>query len=256
MTSNRTCLAALALLALVIALPSRALAGVDEFRLKMEKWVETRQLLSEEKADWEVEQEYLQSTIDLFEQEKAALSAEVAELQETSTAADDERRDLLLERSEYQRSAAALEARIGEMEKGVQGLVPQLPRPLQKKLEPLLVQIPDDPDNSRVGLGQRLMNVLGVLAQTEKWNATATFAGETRPSADGQKVQVRTLYWGLAQAVYVDAAGRSAGIGRPTSDGWEFSDQLDLVDDAQLFMDIYEGNVDVIQFVEFPAEIN
>jgi hypothetical protein len=126
---------------------------------------------------------------------------------------------------------------------------------LQKKLELLLVQIPDDPENTRLPLGQRLMNVLGVLAQAEKFNGTATFLGETRAVNGEQKVQVRTLYWGLGQAIYVDARGETAGIGRPGPDGWEFSNEAGLADDAKLLLDIYEGNVDVIEFVKLPVEI-
>ena len=106
---------------------------------------------------------------------------------------------------------------------------------------------------TKVPLGARLMNVLGVLAQAEKFDSTATFVGETRQVGD-EKLQVRTLYWGLAQAIYVDAQGRTAGIGRPGPNGWEFTNDPDLASDARHLLDIYEGNVDTIEFVRFPVE--
>ncbi len=230
-------------------------AEIEGFRTQIEKWVETRQIISEEKSDWEVERETLRATRDLLEQEKTALEAEIQELSESSTAADDERNDLLLRRGESQRAGQVLEQEIRGMEEQVLALAPQLPKPLQKKLEPLLVQIPDDPQSTRLGLGQRLMNVLGVLAQAEKFNGTATFVGETRAVGGEQKVQVRTLYWGLGQAFYVDAQGEASGVGRPGPDGWVFSDDSDLADDTALLLDIYEGNVDTIEFVELPVEI-
>ncbi len=230
-------------------------AEIEGFRTQVEKWVETRQILSEEKADWEVERETLRATRDLLEQERKALEVEIEELAESSTAADDERNELLLRRGESQRSAQVLEQEIRGMEEQVLALVPRLPKPLQKKLEPLLVQIPEDPRNTRLGLGQRLMNVLGVLAQAEKFNTTATFVGETRDVGEGQKVQVRTLYWGLGQAFYVDAQGRAAGVGRPGAEGWVFSDDSELASETALLLDIYEGNVDTIEFVELPIEI-
>ncbi|MGH0031989.1 MAG: DUF3450 family protein [Myxococcota bacterium] len=241
-------------LALLVTIASSAAAD-DGFRAKIEKWVETRQILSEEKSEWEVERETLEATRDLLATEKRALEAEIAELEETATSADEERRDLLLDRGGYQRSAALLEQRMQAMEGEVRALVPRLPEPLQKKLEPLLVQIPDDPETTRLALGQRLMNVLGVLAQAEKFDDTATFVAETREVADGRKMQVRTLYWGLGQAVYVDAQGGSAGTGRPGAAGWEFADVDDLADPAKRLLDIYEGNVDTIDFVELPVEI-
>ncbi len=248
--------ASLACLVLAAAgAPSHAEGGVDGFRTKMEKWVETRQLISQERADWEVEQETMRASRKLLGQEKEALEAEIAELEETNTQSDDERRDLLLERGEYQRANRALEARIRALEEDVLALAPRLPGPLQQKLELLLVQIPEDPEQTTVPLGQRLMSVLGVLAQAEKFNGTATFVGETRTVDGDQKVAVRTLYWGLGQAVYVDARGETAGIGRPGPEGWEFSNEPELAAAAARLLDIYEGNVDAIEFVPMPVAV-
>lgn len=238
-----------------VASAQSGVTGVDEFRARMEKWVEARKLISEEKSDWEVDRESLEATRDLLRQQKATLTASIAELEETSTAADEERRELLLQRGELQRARGVLADRIRSMEEEVLAIVPQLPAPLQEKLEPLLVQIPKDPESSPSQLGQRLMNVLGVLSQTEKFNGAATLVAETRALDAEQKVQVRTLYWGLGQAVYVDGQGVHAGVGRPGPDGWEFSEQPDFARDAKLLLDVYEGNVDVIGFVKIPVAI-
>lgn len=254
--------AGLAVVLLVGAASGAASAddAVDEFRATMERWVASRQVLSKERADWLVEKETLEATRGLLEREREALRAEIKGLEERDAGASEERLDLLRQRDDYQASAASLEAKIRVLESRVLALVPRLPGPLQDRVELLLVQIPDDPEQTRVPLGQRLMNVLGVLAQAEKFNSTATFVGETRsigsdPEAASQKVQVRTLYWGLAQAIYVDSQGRAAGIGRPTPDGWAFREEPDLADRARLLLDIYEGNVDTIAFVPLPVEI-
>jgi hypothetical protein len=246
---------ALASLILCGARVATAQTSVEVFRAKTEQWVETRQLISQEKTEWEEDREILRATRDLLEQQREALAAEIAELEESNTASDDERRDLLLERGDYQRAARALEERIRALEEEVLELAPRLPKPLQEKLELLLIQIPTDPATDAPPLGQRLMNVLGVLAQAEKFNGTATFVGETRAVGGGQKVQVRTLYWGLGQAVYVDATGENAGIGRPGADGWEFADDPEFADEARRLLDIYEGNVDAIEFVRLPIEV-
>ncbi|MEM7410263.1 MAG: DUF3450 family protein [Myxococcota bacterium] len=240
-----------------LALPAQAQNNVGDFRAKLSKWVETRQIVSEERSDWEAEQESLRSTRDLLRQQKKILDAEIQELEASSTTVDDERRDLLLQRGEYQRANAALESEIRGLEEEVLALAPLFPEPLQKRLEPLLVQIPEDPDLTKLQLGQRMMNVLGVMAQAEKWNSTATFLGETRAVGGGdRKVQVRTLYWGLGQAIYVDAQGETAGIARPGANGWVFTDEPDLAEDAALLLDIYEGNVDTIEFVPMPVQAN
>lgn len=245
----------LASAAVAMVQPAFAEADLDGFRSKVEKWVETRQVISKENTDWEADRQSLRATRDLLQQEKKALGVEVAELSESSTAADDERRGLLEEREAYQQSSAALEAQIREMEEEVLALAPLLPEPLQKKLEVLLVQIPEEAPTGDSKLGQRLMSVLGVLAQAEKWNATATFVGETRAVDGDQQVAIRTLYWGLGHAIYVDAQGENAGVGLPSEQGWRFEAAPDLVDEADLLLDIYEGNVDDIEFVELPVTV-
>jgi hypothetical protein len=228
---------------------------VDAFRAKLEKWVEAREILSKERADWLVEKEYLRSTQNLLAQEKKAIQAEIDEFKQLDAGASDERNEMLLKRADYQRAAESLETRIVELERQVLDLVPRLPEPLQTRLEPLLVQIPEDPERVEISNGQRLMNVLGVLAQAEKFNSTATLVGETRAVRGDQKVQIRTLYWGLGQAIYVDGQGQNAGVGRPTAEGWVFVDDPKLAEDAKLLLDIYEGNVDTISFIPIPVAI-
>jgi len=239
----------------ILVLPRAASGTVDGFRAKLEKWVETQRITAEERSDWDVERETLRATRDLLKEEKEALEAEIAELEAGNTGADEERRDLLLERGGYQRVNLVLAEQVRGMEERVLAVLPRLPEPLRKKLDPLVVQIPADPEHTNIQLGQRLMNVLGVLSQAEKWNGTATFVGETRAVGGDQKMQVRTLYWGLGQAFYVDAQGRTAGVGRPGPNGWEFSDEPSLAGDTELLLDIYEGNVDRIDFVGLPVEI-
>jgi hypothetical protein len=240
-----------------IASPLAAEGEVDGFRAKLEKWVETRQLLSEERSEWEAEKETLEATKVLLREQKKDLEQAIADAEASATEADEERRDLLLRRGEYQRANRALEDRIRSLEVEILALAPRLPQPLQERLEPLLVQIPEEVEEGAAAqpLGQRLVNVLGVLSQADKWNGTANLVGETRAVDGDQKVQIRTLYWGLGQAVYVAAQGRTAGIARPGEDGWEFVNDPDLVGEAELLLDIYEGNIDAIEFVELPVEI-
>jgi len=238
-----------------MATTAHAQEDVGDFRVKMEKWVKTRQIISEEQADWEVERETLKATRRLLAQQKEALEAEIAELEETNTAADDERRESLLERGEYQRSSQVLAERIRKMEEQVMLLNSRFPVPLQQKLEPLIVQIPENPEIAKIPLGRRLMNVLGVLAQAEKFNDSVTLVGETRAVDGAEKVQIRTLYWGLGQAIYVDSMAENAGIGHPEADGWAFTTEPAIADEAKLLIDIYEGNVDAIEFVSLPAAV-
>jgi len=159
----------------------------------------------------------------------------------------------MLQRGAVQRSDRSLERAVAQFEDQLLVLIDRLPVPLRRKLEPLLVRISSGPGAEGENASEGLVSVLGILAQIEKFNATVTVVGETRKIGT-QKLQVRTLYWGLAQAIYVDSLGRTAGIGRPGANGWEFEEHPEIAEQAQLLVDIYEGNVDTIDFVKIPVE--
>lgn len=223
-------------------------------KAKLAKWVETRQIISEEKADWQVDEDFLKSTRELLEEQVKTLEEQVTELKESTTESDEKRRELLVERAKLQRADTAVADQIAALESQIKKLAARFPEPLQDKLDPLIVRIPENPKETSLPLGQRLINVLGILGQAEKFNSTANFYGETRKVGD-QRVSVKTLYWGLAFAVYVDSQGKTSGFGRPGPDGWVWTEDNAIAADAKLFIDMYEDNVDTIEFVQLPINI-
>ena len=231
-------------------------ASAEGVRAKVEKWAEASRVASKENAEWRLEKETLRATRDLLKQQRAALKEEIEALSTSDAGASEERQALSAQNQSYEQKEQILADQITGMEEEVRTLVPSLPAPLVDKLEALLIQIPEDPASSRVPASSRLMNVLGVLSQAEKFNSTATIVGETRAIGDDdRKVSVRTLYWGLGQAVYVDAEGQVAGFGRPGEAGWVFSEDPAITERAALLLDIYEGNTDTIEFINLPTEI-
>jgi len=240
------CLAALS--------PVFAQSDPADAKAKLSKWVETRQLISKEKAEWDADQEFLRSTLDLLQSQAEVLREEITELDETNTEADQERVDLQLNKAKLQRAITADEERIAQLESSVLELVQKFPDPLKKKLDSLIVRIPEDPSKTNLPLGSRLTHVLGILQQAEKFNSTTNFFGETREVGD-QEIQVSTLYWGLAFAVYVDQEASVAGVGVPGPDGWVWRENNAIAGDVRKFVDILEGNIDTIEFVELPITI-
>jgi len=237
------------------ALTSGYGAPINETKSKLELWAETRQILSKEKNDWVVEKVYLAQSITLLKGEIEKLESTIEDLEQTNTVADEERFDLLQQRGRYQDSNAVSATHIAQLETATLALAKKFPHVLLNKLERLIVRIPENPDDSKLSLGQRLQSVVGILSQAEKFNKSATFTGETRELGNGVKVQVRTLYWGLSLAFYIDMSGEKAGIGVPSDAGWVWTERNDLADDVKKLIDIYEGKTDAIDFVSLPFVI-
>jgi FtsZ-binding cell division protein ZapB len=221
----------------------------------LDKWVETRQIISKEKSDWKIEQSILGDTITLLNNELERLATSLKELEASATAADEDRSQLTAEKETLSAAAAVVEANIGELETQLKRIIKSLPAPLVDKIKPLVRRLPDDSANTKLTLGERVQNIVGILSQADKFNTTLTETSESREINGGKTVEVRTLYWGLAMAYYVDASGEYAGIGYPGVNGWEWPQIEGKGPEIKRLIDVYEG-AEEIQFVEVPARIN
>jgi FtsZ-binding cell division protein ZapB len=220
----------------------------------LQQWVETRQIISQEKADWKVEQSIFTDTIALLDSELERLDSELETMEASATAADEERSQLSREKEQLTAASAVVESHVGELETQMRTIIPTLPEPLVEKIKPLIRRLPDDSSDTSLSLGERVQNIVGILSQADKFNNTITQTSESREISEGKTVEVRTLYWGLATAYYVDATGEYAGIGHPTVDGWEWP-RIDEAGAAiKRLIDVYEGSEE-IQFVPVPARI-
>lgn len=228
--------------------------SVGNTRSTLQEWVETRQIISEEKANWKVEQSILTDTVELLGSELERLNMELEDLEASASAADDERTKLNQEKEKLSSASSVVEAHIGKLESQMKAVIKTLPAPLVQTIKPLIRRLPEDSADTSLSLGERVQNIVGILSQADKFNGTITQTSESREISEGKTVEVRTLYWGLATAYYVDASGEYAGIGYPTADGWEWP----RIDDAGVaikrLINVYEGS-EAIQFIPVPASI-
>lgn len=236
-----------------VSLPLLAADAPREARDTLGQWVETKQLITSERSDWAVEASILKDTRQLLGHELQRLNQALTDLQDTATAADEERTQLAELQESRTQAAAVVQDRIGALEAQLKAILPTLPPPLLEQIQPLIRRLPDASTANEANLGERVQNIVGILNQAEKFNAGLTGTSETRRRDDGQIIEVRTLYWGLAQAYFVDQSGDYAGIGSPSPTGWEWL-QIDGVGPKiKQLLEIYEGGD--IQLVEVPVQI-
>lgn len=245
----------LALGAASLALPLSAQDNLQDTRDVLDRWVETNQIISQENADWRVEQSILEDTKGLLSSELERLNKTLEDLEATATAADEERSKLADEKEKLTAASAVVESNIGGLETQMKAIVKTLPQPLVEKIKPLMRRLPDDPNNTKLSLGERVQNIVGILSQADKFNTTITLSNESREIAEGKVVQVTTLYWGLAMAYFVDNSGSYAGLGTPSAEGWEWNEVPGAGAQIKQLLDIYEGTEE-IQFIAVPASIN
>jgi hypothetical protein len=196
-------------------------ASIDVVRTALGKYIETQQIITKERKEWQQGKEILQARIELVKGETTALREKIKAAEGAMTEADKRKAELFAQNDKLKDSAAQLAATVTGYEADVRKLYKQLPEPLQQKLMPLFQRVPEDPSKTRVSVAERFQNMLGILNEVNKANNEITVVYEVRNLADGKPAEVRTMYVGLAQAYFVSARGE-AGIGRPTPEGWRW----------------------------------
>lgn len=235
---------------------ANAAESLGDARSTLERWVETQQIISEEKANWKTEKAIYKDTITLLENESNRLEEAIKELEDSATAADEERAKLTEERDRLNAGSDVVLNNIGGLEKKMSSVITLMPKPLTNRIQPLIRRLPDDPTDTKLSLGERVQNVVGILSQADKFNSTMTLTSETQEMDNGKLVQVNTLYWGTAIAYFVDDSGDYGGYGIPAGDGWEWTEVDDAGPAIRELLSVYDGSSDTIKFVQVPAQIN
>ncbi len=195
-------------------------AKLDGARALLEKWVETRRVLSAERRDWALGKEVLEDRIAIVTRELESLRARIAEADRSIGESDRKRDELVAENAAMTAASTSLAETIAGFEKRAVELLARVPDPIRERVRPFSQQIPEPGKDSPLSLGRRFQNLIGVLAELDKFQRDVTVASEIRTLADGARAEVAAVYLGLGRAFYVTANGETAGVGGSSASGW------------------------------------
>ncbi len=224
-----------------------------ETRLTMDKWIETQQIITRERKDWQQGKEILVGRVDLIQQEVAALETKIEQAEAAVVEAEKKKAELAAETDELAARGAHLAEIVTRMEGELKRLLPSAPDPVRAKLSPLTQRIPEDPAATKVTIAERFQNVLGALSLLNNANNEISVVYEVHSLADGKPTEVQVVYIGLAQAYYVSASGE-AGIGRPAEGGWQWQPSKAIANDVLKALEILQ-NKHTPAFVPLPVTL-
>jgi hypothetical protein len=242
------------LFAAIFATAAEPAGKLAEARGTLEKWVETRQLVSKTRGDWQTDKETIEQTIALFERELKGVEEQMAKLNTNSSQVEKERVQTEAAIKAAKESLDPSEKFAAEFETQLTKLVPQLPQPLQDILKPLLAKMPTDPANTKMKATERIQVIVGVLNEVDKFNNAVNVFSEKRKNPSGVEVAVETVYVGLGAAYFVNEAGDFAGLGAPGSKGWEWTVKPDIGSAVREVIRIYRAER-TAHFVGLPVVI-
>lgn len=244
---------------MILVLVTSAPAADDwiaDTRTAMEKWVETRRMISRVKSDWAAERETLQQTVELFEKDLANFQELIGGVETGSQQVDKERAEQETRKQELVQAGERLQELLALLESKVIVLAKRLPPPLTELPDfgKLVSRIPVDPVATKLPVSARLQTLVAILNEADKFNGAINVVPEIRQVEGGAEVQVKTLYLGLGQAWYVDPSGKYAGTGTPGTAGWDWTASPALAARITKAIAVYE-NAQPAAFVSLPAKI-
>ena len=227
--------------------------SLEKVRLTMDKWIETQQIISKERKDWQQSKDILQGRLELVKKEVSTLKDKIKESKTSVAETDQKKNKLVAENDQLKTAGKQLTEAVTGMEGEIHRISKQLPDPLKTKLQPLYQRIPEDATKTNVTVAERFQNVLGILNELNKSNGEITVNYEVRQLSDGKSSEVKAIYIGLAQAYYVSTRG-DAGIGRPTADGWTWEPSKEIAQQLLTTLEILQGK-QTPAFVPLPVKI-
>lgn len=228
-------------------------ATLDETRLTMGKWIETQQIISKERKDWQQGKEILLGRLELIKQEVTALEGKIAETDAGVAEVARKRAEMLARKEQLEATGTRLVEVVSGMESELRRLFKAIPEPARNRIQPLVQRIPEDPTNARVSVAERFQNVLGILNELNKANNEITVHYEVHQLEGGKPAEVQALYVGLAQGYYVSASGE-AGIGQPAPEGWQWVPSKTIASEVLEALEIIQGKQSPA-FVPLPVKV-
>lgn len=141
-----------------IGVCSTALAAepsIDDTRSTLEKWVETRQVISRTRSEWQADKELLEQQAALFERELKNVADAAAKVDTSSTQVSKERSEAEAAIKSAETALSTAQGFAADFQEQIQKLTPRLPAPLQETLKPLLNRLPSDPTASKMTAPQQ-----------------------------------------------------------------------------------------------------
>jgi septal ring factor EnvC (AmiA/AmiB activator) len=240
--------------ALTLAAGAFAEDTLTDARSTIEKWVETRQLISKTRSDWQTDKDTLEQTVALYERELKSIDEQMSKVSTNNTQVTKEmaEAEALKKSSNEARDRAA--QFVTDFEARLKKVVPQLPAPLQEIVKKDMARIPSDPANTKMLAAERVQVCVGVLNELDKFNNAVNVFNEKRKNDKGEEVAVQSLYVGLGAGYFVNETADFAGVGAPGANGWEWVNQPDIAATVQEAVKIYR-NEKTARFLTLPVAI-
>jgi hypothetical protein len=213
--------------------------------------------IQQEENDWSRDQEVLTNYQEGLEKEIEDLKQQIKDVDTRKAGADLETQKQSTQRDLYASTKEELAVIIRKLEEKLAAKLPLFPAPLLA--EPKVAQGIEDlnrdlklpTEQRKEGTSKRLLNLINILSEAEKFQQTVHLRPELRKDSSGREFNMQVIYFGLACAYAVNDDGSFALVGRPSAQGWNFVERKDLAAEIQQLVAATTGDQDAA-FINLP----
>jgi hypothetical protein len=229
---------------------------VEDTRMILEKWVQTKRLIAEEKRDLALDEQLLNDRIEVLQGRINTIGRKTQEARGKISEIEKKREQLNREHQALVEAADSLDPVLLDVESGVRELLTRMPPFVlsDPQIEKFAEMIPEDPKETKLSLSERFQSVVVVLNRLTKLNQEIRETSEVRELPDGSTMAVDVLYLGITYAYYVDANATVAGVGMATPEGWVWKHDNSIAKQVRLAVKIYDNEEEAV-FVQLPVNV-
>tara|TARA_B110000305_G_C19389100_1_gene613847 strand:- start:409 stop:1200 length:792 start_codon:yes stop_codon:yes gene_type:complete len=224
---------------------------VDQLRTHVEKWVETKQLISSESSQWKMDKILLKDTIRLLELDNEELDEIINDSELNSTVSAVKRAELETKQIDFKQLNTVLGDEIQQFEKQLFTVWQTLPISLKERLKNLAENWGDESEHQKKN-SKRVLNVTRFMKEVELYNASVNLEKEILEIKGEPAREYQVIYQGLSVAYFVNDDGAFSGYGFPKDGAWHWVFRKDISPKVTNLIAMHEGKKRAA-FIDLPV---
>ncbi len=221
-------------------------AQVKETHQLIKEWVQTKQIISQEKNQWKTEKATLLDLDEALTKEIAELEEKLLQFEKENVGAAEQRANLTKRKESTQETSLRLEKKIDRVSN-------ILPSPLLDRITVFLERI-DSEKGKKLPLRNRLDALISLLQSVHLFHRAVHLERQEFTLDDGKSREFKVLYFGLGIAYFVNESGTVAGWGAASDNGWVWTRQDKLANEISYGVAILE-NRSLPRFLNLPIPV-
>lgn len=218
-----------------------------------EKWVETENIRSKEREEGVFQLDNLTQMKKVLKEQISTWQKEVKRIENEQSRSDKERESWLKRKKKSLHERELAITMLAPLEKKLIGLEVKLPQKLQVDCSKPYRVIKEKMDERK--WLSRFVACLTIVKKIKSFHRNYNLVTQDIV-VNGKKIAARVLFYGISGAVFLGFDQMTAGYGKPTNQGWQWSIQSENKESISQSIEIISGTASQLKTVSLPVEVD